>query len=282
MDANASASRGSSRQVRVVIDSRSRNRSTYPSPSRYEVDLPQDVFMVGEMRLLYADVPFSSYTISPGDAQNVVVSLSDSARVTAQIPVGDYGSGDAIAAGLTTALDAAAAAAGSAQTFSVAYVARRDSFDLRSSAPFSIDGASFVARPSTARLLGFPAPSDASPSYQSVASDDGSGWSELVSAPYRRAAEACPYLVMRVIVPSSEGITSPLPAADRSFAIIPRSPSTVNVDDMNPFAMVWKPPLARVSRVRVEFCDPDGHPYDFQNQDHRIDLMLSSSAHQLV
>ena len=36
----------------------------------------------------------------------------------------------------------------------------------------------------------------------------------------------------------------------------------------------WTPPLGRVARIAVAFTDLDGTPYDFQNQDHRLELLM--------
>jgi hypothetical protein len=77
-------------------------------------------------------------------------------------------------------------------------------------------------------------------------------------------------------------LNSPSPAAHRAFAIIPRTNPSIAVDDMYPFKKSWTPPLARVSRMRVAFTDPDGMPYDFQNQDHRIDVLFTVSTSRSV
>lgn len=269
------------RDVRVVIDSRTRNTATYPSPSSYEVDLPEDVFIAHSMRLLCASVPFSGYTIPPGSAQQVTVygGSGGSTAVRARLPVGDYDSGAVIASELTDALDSASASIGAGQTFSIVYDERRDTFDLRSTAAFSIRGSDFAGKTSTARLLGFGASSSSTTS--SVFDDDGSGFPNLIASPYRRLVDPYPYLVMRVVVPNAENINSPLPAAHRSFAIIPRASPIVNVGDY-PFKVQWRPPISRVSRIKVEFFDPDGAAYDFQNHDHRLDLLFQVAPHRLV
>lgn len=259
------------RDIRVVIDSRSRNAAAYPTPSSYEVDLPEDMFVVHEMKLLYANVPFSGYTIPPGPAQRIVVDT-----IAASLRPGDYGTGEEIAAELTAQLSAAAPPT---RKFVATYDAMRDSFSIRSREPFTIDAATFAGTSGTARLLGFGASKGL---FRSTLDDDGSGAPHMVSAPYRRVSDPCPYLVLRAIVPSAEAINSPLPAAHRSFAIIPRDASCNNMDDMHPFAMQWRPPLARVSRIRIEFIDPDGIPYDFQSHDHRIDLLFTVSSQRLL
>lgn len=269
------------KDVRVVIDSRARDREAYPTPSSYEVDLPEDLFTVHCARLLYAQVPFSSYTVPPGAAQRFAVLLSSGAALAvATLPSGDYAleDGAELATAVQAALDAAAAPL-TGQTFRVTYDARRDSFDLRSTAEFTIDPSRLSAVAATTRLLGF---GTASKTYVSSPSDDpaGTGHDHLIAAPYRRSTDPHPYVVMRMQVPSAETINSPLPAAHRAFAIIPKDQPANAVDDVYPFEKRWKPPLARVSRVKLAFHDPDGNPYDFQNQDHRIDILFKISTHR--
>ncbi len=38
------------------------------------------------------------------------------------------------------------------------------------------------------------------------------------------------------------------------------------------------PPLSRVGRLMIQFLDADGNAYDFQNQDHRLELMFEIVA----
>ena len=59
---------------------------------------------------------------------------------------------------------------------------------------------------------------------------------------------------------------------DRTFAVIPVA-WDVNVQPSGEtFVKRWAPPLGRVGRLVLEFTDAYGLPYDFQNQDHRIEL----------
>lgn len=52
------------RSVRVLVDSRDRDRGRYPSASSYTVDVPEDVRDVISVELISYDVPFSDYNIT--------------------------------------------------------------------------------------------------------------------------------------------------------------------------------------------------------------------------
>jgi hypothetical protein len=275
--------RAKSRDVRVVIDSRARDTAAFPTPAEYEVDLPEEIFSVHSARLLYAQVPFSSFQVPAGPAQNVSVMLAGGGtKATAKLQPGNFETGNDLAEELQTALTAGATSAGVEQAFRVAYVQRRDAFDIRSDSEFTINPANMTLVASTARLLGFDATPQKPPrpSLVAVFDDDGDVvYPYVVSSPHRRTADPHPYIAVRMITPSADTLNSPLPAANRAFAIIPRGgESLVNVDDMFPFQKTWAPPLARVSRVRLKFLDPDGNVYDFQNQDHRIDILFKIST----
>jgi hypothetical protein len=48
--------------------------------------------------------------------------------------------------------------------------------------------------------------------------------------------------------------------------------------DYDGFEKRWTPPLSRVGRLMIQFLDADGEQYDFQNQDHRLELMFEVLA----
>jgi hypothetical protein len=43
-----------------------------------------------------------------------------------------------------------------------------------------------------------------------------------------------------------------------------------------PFEKTYSAPVARVARVGVRFTDYSGNEYDFQGQDHRLELVFAS------
>jgi len=284
------------KDMRVVIDSRSRDQKVHPSPSSYEVDLPDDLHTVHSARLLYAQLPFSSYDVPAGEAQNVTVVVQTApppaapTAATGRLVPGDYGEGSLLAAALQAALNdiriVVTDGSGDSnndvlQTFSVTHESIRDAFLIRSNAIFAFDTNQLASVSATARLLGFPSVS-ADAVYPAELDDDGSDYKYLLATPFRRCVDPRPYIIMRVQVPGCDTLNSPSPAAHRAFAIIPRENPSIAVDDMFPFRKNWTPPLARVARIRMSFTDPDGQPYDFQNQDHRIDILFTVATQRSV
>jgi len=284
------------KDVRVVIDSRSRNQAAYPSPAAYEVALPEDLHTVHSARLLYAQMPFSSFAIPAGEAQNVTVLVqtepppAPATAATGQLPAGDFKTGAQVAAALQAALNAIGIVitdffSGNSsndrpQQFAVTHDPMRDAFNIRSSHKFAFDTTRLTSVATTARLLGFPTRSSNTLYESAVGVSDGTAFNNILATPFRRCTDPRPYIVMRM--QGCDTLNSPSPAAHRAFAIIPRTNPSIAVDDMYPFKKSWTPPLARVPRIRLAFTDPDGMPYDFQNQDHRIDILFTVSTQRSV
>ncbi len=266
-----------SRTMRIVIDSRSRDLTAYPSPSSYEVRLNSDIFNVTSMQLTVADVPFPAYLIGasrrvlplrllPGGAAGPAVSAP------AELTVGDYASAAELAAELKVALTAAAAAAGVAgASFEVSHSPRTDSLTITSSVPFVLPLQGQAAS-SPAQVLGFGCNCD----YESQPDPGGN----VLVAPFRCNMTPDRYIVMS-LSPNAELLTSTTQAIDRSFALIPITPMlSINNDDES-YMKRWNPPLARVARIHLEFTNADGSPYDFQNQDHRVELVFEVNIHRM-
>jgi hypothetical protein len=71
------------------------------------------------------------------------------------------------------------------------------------------------------------------------------------------------------------------PATAKSFAVVPPCQGRLAFFADQASATVEKtydPPLERLARVAVSWTDYDGNPYDFQNQEHRIELVLKSRS----
>lgn len=62
----------------------------------------------------------------------------------------------------------------------------------------------------------------------------------------------------------------------RTTAIIIDNYSNINMGDTPHLIKKFTPPISRLSRIKVSFTDKFGNPYDFQNMDHRIELIFKS------
>ena len=249
----------------VVVDSRDRDSVAHPFPNSYDIRLEDDIADVVSMKLVAADVPFSARLVgehnrrvpvsfeAPGQAGRLIVD--------ALLPPGEYASPADMASTLAISLRDVS----SNPAFTVLHAPRTDSFTLEcANVPFWL---CFDARPrdTAARMLGF------APDLEYAS--DASG---RLTAPFRCDLSPNKYIVMN-LAPSADVLSSTNNATNRSFAILPRRFSELSIEtDAAVFEKRWTPPLGRFARISVTFTDYDGHPYDFQNQDHVLHLLFTS------
>jgi hypothetical protein len=105
----------------------------------------------------------------------------------------------------------------------------------------------------------------------------------VVIAPFRRDFKAERYVILK-ITPNSELLTSVSQPINRTFAIIPKGPSgDLNVNDTqtDAYEKRWNPPIDRIGKMNISFTDAYGNPYDFQNQDHRLEFLFECVGHMI-
>ena len=260
----------------VVIDSRDRDIDVYPMPNEYEIRLDDELMDVVSVELMLADMPFSAYMV---DERNWAVpfSLDGGATVLeAKLDKGDYPDPADLAATLQSAMRAASG--GQAQ-FIVSYVARTDNFEIRlydTQLPFRLMFCN--AARTAAAILGFK-PNVDHESHASAHRMMAGPAPQVLTSAFRRAASPNRYIVMSVS-PSAELLSSTNNATNRSFAIVPRDASNLNVNSSSlSYEKTWNPPLSRFSRIALEFTDYHGDPYDFQNQEHHVQLLFTCKRH---
>jgi hypothetical protein len=262
------------RQKRVVMDSRDRDQRFHPTPAQYEVRLEDDLDDVVSVQLLVADVPFSSFMVG-AHSRDVPVSFQRSGsggvqvEGVAQLDVGDYVSSSDMASVLGAALNQMAS---SLDQFMVEVVGRTDSLLIRGRTPFTLRFAD-SPKGTAARLLGFAPQLD----YPSVidATPFAADHIHVVRAPFRRDTRPSRYIVLNLTAPGAEVLQSNNNSTNRAFALLPMRQPEPSIQSDYPFIKRWDPPLSRVARLGVEFTDYDGVPYDFQNQDHHIELLFT-------
>lgn len=270
---------------RVVIDSRDRDLSRFPSPSSYEIDMDDEMLDVESVQLLVADLPFSGYMVN---STNRLVPLRVAGQsLTVALTIGDYADAAELGAELEGRLNAACALA-----FVVAYLPRTDNFSVTAGAPFSMvfrasdpalsDADTALAewqrpRPpppkyvkgSAARLLGF-----GCAEYRAEQSLPAS-WS-LVS-PFRKNFFAQPYLVLRC--DPAHTLTSSNDFIMDAFAILSPQQDRLSFshrDENSAARKTFSPIIPKLRRLVIQFIDYDGNLYDCQNYEHRLELIFKS------
>lgn len=252
------------RSTSFVIDSRDRDLTRFPLPSHYEISLDEAVHDVIRMRLLVADVPFASYLIQStnNSIQAVIPGTTTTPTViNATIPVGDY-LGHTLAAAVQAALQANTST-GQYQ-FTAEYSTLTDNIIVTCTLEFSLV---FAPAGSAALELGFAV---GTTNYAVPSSPT----SFVATPPFRRNSNLNPSLVLSII-PACVN-TSINEHVNQSFAILTPNRSALSAAGEALSQKSFHPPIARFSRFTVDFSNYDGTPVDFQNHDHRIEILLTS------
>ncbi|KAG1667404.1 hypothetical protein FOA52_004821 [Chlamydomonas sp. UWO 241] len=226
---------------------------TVTTPDAYTIDLENEIDEVVSAELVSIEVPVSRYLINLTNATFVVNA------VTVTLAHGAYD--DPAASALVTALGAAVAAAVPSMTVSLDAVTRLVTFAVGSAdPPFSL---SFPLTSNLHSILGF-RPSE------TYVSGDGA---DLV-APYPINTTPLHYIVISIggmnVIKSANSVLDNSTAVITSNAIATASLISTNITKR------YNPVKASVRRITVNFKDYYGNAYDFQNQEHYIELLFRS------
>lgn len=286
--------------TRYVIDSRDRNTSLFPSPNSYDLILNETINEVTFVKLVKCDVPLSNYDVN--EFNNILnASFGGGQVLSIPIPIGNYNSSinrtthdtntcyatdmDAFARTLTTAVATFNA------SFVCTYLPNTDSFKFTSSgtfsfnlsgppAPYGMQGQTGIqastnhpmapdviyitpyAIHSIGKILGFSAAT-----YVSVY-DSGNTLYTIV-APFRRNFQDNRYCVLNIDNMSiNNSVNSNI---FKSFALVDGRASADKVEK-------FFNPSIRLNKLRIEFIDYFGNPYNFRNFEHRIEILFESTS----
>lgn len=246
------------KNVRLVIDSKDRNTSLYPEQNAYEVKLPDEYNDVTTAKLINADITLVMYLINKY-FDKIYVNIGNSIY-TIQLDHGDY-TPETLATAITNKLNAL-----NLGTFSVSYSSQKDNFIFTSDVAFSLDFT--TPKNNIHSILGF-----AKGSYSS--SQIGSApLPHVVNAPYRKNFNHNNCIIM--YIDQFDTYHSPTTEMNKCFAIIPSVYRNLNISDNAEITKVFSPPIPKLSRLMIKFFDRYGNPYDFQNTEHRFEIILTS------
>ena len=239
--------------TRVIVDSRIRNKTLFPNPNDYEISLDDDINDVIKAQLIYMDMPFSAYMIN--DSFDKLYLTVGGTPYTLSLPHGDYYTAASFTTMLQTALDDVIGSS----VITVTYIESTDKFKFEAvSGSFSIN---FLGKVNTiATYLGFRDDTD----YNSSAS--------IIYSAYRKNFDFNNYIIMDIdqfdLLRSSDS------ELNKTFAVIPKVNSLVALLHQ-PYIKFFSTPIARLNKLRIRLYDRFGNPYDFQNQDHRFELLIT-------
>lgn len=228
----------------LVVDSRDRNRSVYPNPSQYVIDVPCDVSNIKTATLISAFVPNVDLNVTGNENALVLRTEPEAAATTLEVRAGKY-DGPALA-------DALNLAAAGTITASFDPIANRFAFAASSSSSVRLD---FTVSNSIARQLGF-----ARTVYALEA-----GGATLIAPFVADLGANSPYAFLTIgDFGTIHGVGN---AASSSFALLSCS-NDQQVVSSEMFTKYFNPTLARLSQLRVKLVDYYGNLADFQNRDH--------------
>jgi hypothetical protein len=251
---------------RYLIDSRHRDKSVYPSPSKYRINLEEKITNVISVELVTADVPFTTYLISASEHTLHVTEDGGSTTVTVELPIGDYTQAE-LAVAAEAALNAQCLA-----TYTVTWEARTDTFTISSNLidKVTADVLSFTLLAgesgSCARVMGF-----------GEMTYDTAGTGGVLHAPYRADMRKDPYIVM--LLRGAKALNATNSGVDKTFAMIPRTRNGLNYvspTDSGRNIKYYNPIQPDLRTFDIAFLDRHGQPVDFQNQDHVIELVFNT------
>jgi hypothetical protein len=246
--------------TRIAVDSKDRNTILHPEPNRYEIKLSNEVTDVMTARLISADIPLSMYMVNKYFDKLYVV--YDGTPYTVALDHGDY-TETAFATMVTTRLNAIIGS----NTFTVSYNTATDNFTFAAAAVFSLDFGS--SSNSLGAMLGF-----AKEQYTSNATGS-SPYPNIIRSVYRKNFKYNNYIIM--YIDQFDTYQSPSTQLERSFAIVPAIYTQLSISDKPELKKFFSPPIPRLTRLIVKFLDRYGNPYDFQNTEHRFEILLESN-----
>jgi len=243
------------RYTRIVVDSKDRDMAIFPEPNKYEITLYDDIEDIVTAQLLSSSIPLTGYIIN--SYHNTLTFTVGSTKYNAVLDDGDYTAAD-LATAIQTKMNAA-----SGVTFTVAYSDKTGKITISTVATnFTLNMGVSSNTTSLGKVLGFNNAKD----YVSS--------SFKVVAPARVNLDYFKYVVMDIDgfdINKSTNTT-----LNKSFAVLGISQIKKNFNDAPEIKKSFKPPLARLYKIKVSFWDRDGNLYDFNGVDHWFELLFCS------
>lgn len=256
------------RYYRYVIDSRDRNYGHFPNPNEYQLKLSEDIHDVQSVELLSFDVPFTKYLINASN-NTFFYKVGTGTEQSFTIDEGDYETVGELVAELNSKKGGA--------PFNFTEVEKQSKIkltDITSNITLLCVGDENMKN-------GY---SQMSPSYKSqlmkllgLSLENHEITSSEFTFPYKVDMRKDKYMIMNLgqsSVNFSENNTT-----HKSFAIIKKDDLENKYVDSN-YKKYYNPPIPSMATLKISFKDYNGQLYDFQNQDHMIELLFCCFKNQ--
>jgi hypothetical protein len=258
------------RYYRFVVDSRDRHMGYFKNPNTYDLKISQDIHDVQSIELLSFDIPFTKYLISTtNNTLFYKLSTNSSIIYEVKIPIGDYESGNSLVSALNIATLNIMHFTFNSLNHKIS-VNKSDSLDENVSLTILVEGIADKTKNNYER----PSPVYKSQLLKTLGSKNENillSDSIAFELSYRVDFRKDKYIVMSLnpaYVNYSENNNT-----HKSFAIIKKNDIDNKSIDTN-YKKTFNPPIPSLTTLKISFKDYDGNLYDFQNQDHMIELLI--------
>lgn len=258
--------------VRLVVDSRDRNMTLFPNPNSYEIELIDEIQDVVSVKLCHTVIPFTDDLINQS---NCKLHFSvNSNTYECSLDTGTYTETQ-----LCDALIKKMNKTVGSDMFKIFHNTINDKFSIRCIVPFELffmgetinhsDGnrmTQYIAE-TVGKVLGF-----GIKNYKSVQDLQDLIYTSVIEAPFKKNFKIEDYVILH-ISPFYVNV-SINDAINKSFAVIPKSFTHMNIHKEDTVRKYCNPPIPRLTKLRLSFKTYHGKAYDFQNQEHRLELEL--------
>lgn len=236
--------------TRVVVDSRDRDMKIYPSPCSYVMELETDIPEVTSAQVIITELPVANIFLINA-FNNVFVCRIGLQSETIQIPIGNYSTPASMTQALISALP--------------------DQFEVISNPASSILTITYISSFS----LSFPSKSDIAGILGFIGGSTVNSVGNSIQAPFTMNLQPNRYVIMSV---------DQLNVNNSMNSVLHQSTALISIDqwkhlNLNPIKKTLNPPIARLTKLIINFTDYYGNPCDFQNQDHRLEFLFESKKH---
>lgn len=258
----------------IVVDSRDRDMNRHPDPSKYVIDLDDEIQDVIAAELVAANIPIKSYIINnTNNAFNFSMNGS-SQKTIDEIKISN---GDYTPENLVSRLnDVIGDVVSGGETIEFGYDEIKDKFTFVSDIPFTFhfDKHTTHAFPfNMGKLLGF-----SNQSFIAHTHAHSSPSKYVIEPPFRKNFDETNYALLKIT--GFYAHKSLNQVIDKTFAIVPFDRQDQNIiSDLQPIRKDFNPPIPRLSKLQISFVDRNGDPIDFQNHDHYFIIRLESFRH---
>lgn len=244
--------------TRVAIDSKDRQKNLFPSPNAYEIKLNNEVSDVISAKLINADIPMCMHTIN--QYFDTIRLLLGSSTYDVKLDHGTYNENELVSM-ITDKFNAV-----SPNTFQVTYNTVRDGFSFGSTQNFALVFGE--SDNSLDALLGF------SKTRYNATNTGATPYTYVINSSYRKNFNFNNCIIM--YIDQFDSYQSPTNDMDRCFAILPSVYNHLSIADNPELIKTFSPAIPRMNKFIVKFLDRYGNPYDFQNMEHRFEILLTS------